>query len=117
MCRSPSLSWRTRSASVTMPTQRPSPSTTGTPGNSFSRRVLTTSSTLASGPTVSGFESITSRTTIRATLAGEPGWKRLDHVAGHHVVGAVVLGGGPAGANVGERAERGGLEGTQALGE
>src|SRR4051812_49682221 len=113
MCRSPSLSWRTRSASVTMPTQRPSPSTTGTPGNSFSRRVLTTSSTLASGPTVSGLESITSRTTIEATLASEPGGKRFDHVAGHHVLGAVALGGGLAGANVGERAERGRLEGAQ----
>src|SRR4051794_33554308 len=117
MCRSPSLSGSTRSASVTIPTQRPSPSTTGTPGSSFSRSAFTTSSTPASGETVSGFESITSRTVTGATLAGEPGGKLVDHVAGHDVVGAVALAGGPPGANVRERPERGGLERAEPLGE
>src|SRR4051794_39044071 len=117
MWRSPSLSGSTRSASVTIPTQRPSPSTTGTPGSSLARSVLTTSSTLASGPTVSGFESITWRTTIGATLAGKPGRKLVDHVPRHHVIRAVALGGGPAGPHVCERAKPGGLERSQPLGE
>src|SRR3954462_4847602 len=119
MCRSPLLSGRTRAASVTIPTHRPSPSTTGTPGSSLSRSVLTTSSTLSAGSTVSGFESMMSRTAwaTAPTLAGQARREPLDHVAGHHVIRAVPLGGGAAGADVRERPERGGLERAEALGE
>src|SRR3954451_6297706 len=113
MWRSPSGSGTTRSASVTMPTQRPFLSTTGTPGSSLSWRARTTSSTFVFSDTVTGSRSITSWTRVAtaATLAGQSGRKALDHVAGHHVVHAVAVGRRPAGPHVRERAQRGRLEG------
>src|SRR5215207_676372 len=75
MWRSPSSSGSTRSASVTMPTQRPSSSTTGRPGSSCWRSVRTTSSTGVSGRTVTGSGSMMSRT---ASAIRSPRYRRLD---------------------------------------
>src|SRR3954471_14230986 len=119
MWRSPSGSGTTRSASVTMPTQRPFLSTTGTPGSSLSWRARTTSSTFVFSDTVTGSRSITSwtRVAMRATLSSQAGGKPIDHVAGHDVVGAVAAGGLAPGTHVGERAQRRRLERPQVLGQ
>src|SRR4029079_8066471 len=98
----------TRSASVTMPTQRPPSLTTGTPGNSWSRSVRTTVSTSSSGATVIGSPSMMSAT-VRAMKAGtlpttdrrSPRVRqRLDHIAGDDAVDATLTGGVDACAGV-----------------
>src|SRR4051794_8770358 len=107
MCRSPCSSAITRSASVMIPTQRPPSLTTGTPGSSWSLSSRTTSSTLASGETVTGSRSMMSATvaTPRSLSAGGSalsagGGQRGDHVRGDHALGTDALGGDPAGARV-----------------
>src|SRR3954471_5125865 len=116
-----------------MPTQWPSPSTTGTPGSSCSRSVRTTSSIELSAVTVAGSESMTSRTVLAtgATLApGRPGLgaaglagagqarrEAVDHVAGHHVVRPVPAGRRARRPYVREHAERCRLERTELLGQ
>src|SRR3954453_8631222 len=102
-----------------MPTQRPFLSTTGTPGSSFSWSARTTSSTFVPSVTVTGSRSITSctRVAIAATLSGQSGRKALDHVAGHHVVHAVTVGGGATRAHVRERPRGARLERAEALRE
>src|SRR3954454_16145065 len=74
MCRSPSSSESTRSASVTMPTQRPPSLTTGTPGSSWLLSVRTTSSTLVSGETVTGSVSMMSATVAIARSLSAPAY-------------------------------------------
>src|SRR3954452_17774655 len=96
----------TRSASVTIPTQRPPSLTTGTPGSSCSLRSRTTSSTLVSDETVTGWESMMSATVATAGAYRRPpgssagGGQCGDHVRGDHAFGAHALGGDPPRAAV-----------------
>src|SRR3954467_9603414 len=90
MWRSPPSSAMTRSAPVTMPTQRPASFTTGTPCSSCSPSSRATASAFVSGVTVAGSASMYSRTVgmTAMTLPSEGLRDAVDYVAGHDVVGA-----------------------------
>src|SRR3954453_6999991 len=83
----------TRSASVMIPTQRPPSLTTGTPVSSFLLRTRMTSSTLVSGATVTGSESMISATvgTGRSLAGGASAGQRVDHVGRDHALGPDAL--------------------------
>src|SRR5690348_9239108 len=107
-----------------MPTQRPAPLTTGTPGSSCSRSVRSSVST-------SSTEAVTtSRSMMSATLATAGPYRApgrvlplargpqgVDHVGGDHRVGTVNAGGAAAGLGVQRDAGAGRVEGRQALGQ
>src|SRR4051794_30033637 len=112
----------TRSASVTIPTQRPPSLTTGTPGSSLWRITRRTVSSESAGPTLTGSASMMSRT-VRL-IAGGSLWsgrggrsagvgQRLDDVAGDDAVDAALRAGPHAGAGVQPHRGAGGRERVQ----